>query len=118
MEDVATSEAPPVRERGACCALPPVDAAWANATAAILKALADPTRVTIVAALARAAGPVCICDFTATLDLGQPTISHHMARLREAGIVESEKHGIWTYYRLRQDLPERTRVLLEPLLFS
>ena len=105
-----------VRERGVCCALPEVDSAWAGETSTFLKALSDPTRLTMVAALWRAAQPVCVCDFTNDLGLTQPTISHHMARLRDAGIVEWEKDGIWTYYRIRRDLPPRGRRLLAQLL--
>ena len=105
-----------LRERGVCCALPEVDAAWAGATAELLKALADPTRLTMVASLWKAAEPVCVCDFTNDLGLTQPTISHHMAKLKDAGLVESEKEGLWTYYRLRQDLPVTTRRLLGQLI--
>ena len=81
-----------------------------------MKALADPTRLTIVASLARAESPICICDFVAGLDLSQPTISHHMGKLKEAGLVDSEKRGIWIYYRLRDKLPTSTRKLLSQLL--
>ena len=81
-----------------------------------MKALADPTRLTMVAALWNANEPVCICDFTASLDLTQPTMSHHMAKLKEAGLVDSEKDGIWIYYRLRADLPPATRRLLGQLV--
>ena len=105
-----------VRERGVCCALPRVDSDWAVKTATLIKVLADPSRLTMVAALWKANQPICICDFTASLELTQPTISHHMAKLKEAGIVESEKHGIWTYYRLRNDLSPATRRLLGELI--
>ena len=53
---------------------------------------------------------------TADLDLTQPTISHHMAKLKDAGLVESEKDGIWVYYRLRRDIPASTRRLLSQLI--
>jgi ArsR family transcriptional regulator, arsenate/arsenite/antimonite-responsive transcriptional repressor len=105
-----------MRERGTCCALPEVDDDWAENTANLMKALADPTRLTMVAALWKAAQPVCICDFTADLELTQPTISHHMARLKEAGLVESEKDGIWVYYRLSRDLSPATRRMLGQLI--
>src|SRR5229473_1979767 len=59
---------------------------------------------------------ICICDFTAGLDLSQPTLSHHMSKLKEAGIVESEKRGIWMYYRLASDLDPATRRLLSRLI--
>ena len=110
-------ELPVIRERGTCCELPvAVDLEWATRQADLLKALADPTRLTMIAALRKAAAPVCICDFTAALSLTQPTISHHMGKLREAGLVESEKRGIWVYYRLRDKLPTSTRKLLGQLI--
>src|ERR687892_2032079 len=67
--------------------------------AAQFKALADPTRVAIVNCLS-AADEVCVCNLTATFDLSQPTISHHLKILREAGLVESTRRGTWAYYRL------------------
>ena len=67
--------------------------------AARFKALADPTRVAIVNSLS-AAGEVCVCNLTATFDLSQPTISHHLRILRKAGLVESTRRGTWAYYRL------------------
>ena len=112
---MVTSE-PPVRRRGECCAvvLPP-DPAWAQDAAGLLKALADPTRLAMVWCLRQAAGPVCICDFTACFDLGQPTISHHMAKLRTAGLVQAERRGIWMYYRLRGDLSPAAARLIDAL---
>ena len=62
-------------------------------------ALADPTRVAIINSLS-AADEVCVCNLTATFDLSQPTISHHLKILREAGLVESTRRGTWAYYRL------------------
>ncbi len=96
--------------------LPAVDADWAEEAAELMKALADPTRLTMVAALWKAKQPVCICDFTADMELSQSTISHHMARLKDAGLVDSVKDSIWTYYRLRPDLPPSTRKLLGQLI--
>jgi len=107
---------PVVRERGVCCGLPDVDERWAEETATLMKALADPTRLTMMASLWKARTPICICDFTADLELSQSTISHHMARLKEAGLVDSEKDSIWTYYRLRHDLAPSTRKLLGQLI--
>jgi ArsR family transcriptional regulator, arsenate/arsenite/antimonite-responsive transcriptional repressor len=109
-------ELPVVRQRGASCALPEIDTDWAVSTSGLLKALADPTRLHMVAALWKADDPICICDFTASLDLSQPTISHHMGKLKAAGLVESEKHGIWMYYRLSDSLPGSTRQVLSQLL--
>jgi ArsR family transcriptional regulator len=113
---VALKELPVVRERGVCCALPEIDADWAEERASLMKALADPTRLTMMAALWKASQPVCICDFTGSLELTQPTISHHMAKLREAGLVDCEKRGIWVYYWLRKDLAPVTKRLLGQLL--
>ena len=56
------------------------------------------------------------CDFTASLDLSQPTISHHIGKLREARLVDAEKHGIWIYYRLSDNLPNSTRQVLSQLV--
>ena len=67
--------------------------------AARFKALADPTRVAIINCLS-AADEVCVCNLTETFDLSQPTISHHLRILREAGLVESSRRGTWAYYRL------------------
>jgi len=113
---VALKELPMARQRGICCGLPEVDVAWAEGTADLLKALADPTRLTMVASLWKAKEPICICDFTAGLELTQPTISHHMAKLKEAGLVESEKRGIWVYYRIREKVAPSTRQLLGQLI--
>jgi len=113
---MALKQLPVVRQRGACCALPAVDARWAQQTADLMKALADPTRLTIVAALWKADQPVCICDFTASLSLSKPTISHHMAKLKEAGLVEAEKNGIWIYYRLSDDLAPASRRIVAELI--
>jgi ArsR family transcriptional regulator len=113
---VAVKQPPVIRERGVCCALPVVKESWAEQRAELMKALADPTRLTMMASLWKADTPICICDFTAGLGLSQPTISHHMAKLKEAGLVESEKRGIWIYYRLRDKLPTETRKLLSQLV--
>ena len=113
---VAIKELPVIRQRGVCCGLPDVDEAWAEQTSTLMKTLADPTRLTMVASLWKAQAPICICDFTAGLDLSQPTISHHMSKLKEAGLVEAEKRGIWIYYRLASDLKPATRRLLGSLI--
>ncbi len=109
-------ELPVVRQRGVCCGLPEVDEAWAERTAVLMKALADPTRLTMVASLWKADAAICICDFTAGLDLSQPTLSHHMRKLKDAGLVECEKRGIWMYYRVAGDLDDPTRQLLSRLI--
>jgi ArsR family transcriptional regulator len=107
----------PLRAKGVCCA-PTITLAGdrAEASAELLKALADPTRLQILGVLKRAAEPVCICDFTAAFDLSQPTISHHMGKLKDAGLVEATRSGIWSYYRLAKNLDGRTRTLLDALV--
>lgn len=84
-----------------CCGpdTPPLDPGEAATLAARFKALADPARVAIVNRLA-AAEEVCVCDLNAALDLAQPTVSHHLRVLREAGLVESSRRGTWAFYRL------------------
>ncbi|GAC1507267.1 MAG: metalloregulator ArsR/SmtB family transcription factor [Candidatus Dormibacteraceae bacterium] len=115
-EQVAVRELPMLRQRGECCDLPVVKETWANQTSELMKALADPTRLTMIASLWKAEEPICICDFTAGLGLSQPTISHHMAKLKDAGLVDSEKRGIWMYYRVREKLPIATRRILDQLI--
>jgi ArsR family transcriptional regulator len=88
--------------RSPCCCpgSPPLDEQVAHALATRFKALADPSRVAIVNRLA-GAEEVCVCDFIGTLGLSQPTVSHHLKVLREAGLVEvARKRGTWVYYRL------------------
>src|SRR5258708_22364498 len=115
-QGVAVKELPVVRQRGVCCGLPDVDEAWADQTSALMKALADPTRLTMVASLWKAKAPICICDFTAGLDLSQSNLSHHMGKLQDAGLVESEERGIWMYYRLASDLEPSTPPPLRRLI--
>ena len=76
----------------------------------LLAALADPTRLAIVRQLA-ADDETCACDFTSCCDVGQPTVSHHLRVLREAGVVTSERRGQWIFYRLSPDAAGRLRAL-------
>ncbi|HET9437365.1 MAG TPA: metalloregulator ArsR/SmtB family transcription factor [Gaiellaceae bacterium] len=107
MEAVVHSELEPV----VCCA--PLAAetlsdAEAAATAELFKALADPARVRIVNVLATAEGEsVCICNLVGPLGLSQPTVSHHMKKLLDAGLVEREQRGKWAYFSLRRDAAEK-----------
>src|SRR5215831_18893528 len=96
-----------------CCgpATPPLVPAERDALAARFKALADPARVAIVNRLATA-DEVCVCDLNATLDLAQPTVSHHLRVLREAGLVESTRRGTWAFYRLVPDAVAQLREAL------
>jgi ArsR family transcriptional regulator, arsenate/arsenite/antimonite-responsive transcriptional repressor len=83
----------------------PLPTKSADQLAGIYRALADPTRVQMLHMLRAASEPVCVCDFTAAFDLGQPTVSHHLAKLKAAGLVESFKRGVWAFYTLRADMP-------------
>ncbi len=80
----------------------------AEGLASIFKALSNPTRVAIVNRLG-SASEVCVCDLTAAFELSQPTISHHLRVLREAGLVESESRGTWAYYRVVPEAIEQLR---------
>ncbi len=84
-----------------CCGpeVAPLSDASRNELAARFKALADPTRVAIVNRLA-STDECCVCDLTGAFELSQPTISHHLRLLREAGLVEASRRGTWAYYRL------------------
>ena len=75
--------------------------------ASLLKAIADPYRLTMLATLAAATDEVCVCDFTDALPLNQPTVSHHLRILREAELVTCVRRGTWVYYRLAEDARER-----------
>src|ERR687895_1812408 len=84
-----------------CCepvAYPDVERKQAERMATIAKALADPVRLQLVDVLRKHAGKVCVCELIPLFDLSQPTISHHLKLLREAGVVDSERHGLWSFY--------------------
>ena len=103
----------PARVKGCCARVAePVPAARADELATLFKALADPTRVQMLHMLKAASEPICVCDFTAAFELGQPTVSHHLAKLKDAGLVSSFKRGIWSFYRLRADLSPAAREAL------
>jgi ArsR family transcriptional regulator len=63
--------------------------------------------------LAAATELICVCDFTAAFDLGQPTISHHLAKLPEAGLVTCFKRGLWAAYQLNPEMSDRARLAVE-----
>lgn len=81
----------------------------------LLAALADPTRLAIVRQLAQDV-ETCACDFTACCDVGQPTVSHHLRVLREAGVVTSERRGQWIFYQLAPDTAERLGAVARTLV--
>lgn len=86
-----------------CCPAAKVVRRDFEPAAALLKAIADPYRLTMLATLAASDHEVCVCDFTDALPLNQPTVSHHLRILREAGLVTSERRGTWVYYQLAAD---------------
>jgi ArsR family transcriptional regulator len=99
------------------CAIPLVRESIGEAAAAglaqVFKALADPVRLRLVSLIgAHQGGEVCVCELTDAFDLTQPTISHHLKVLREAGIIDSERRGTWVYYRLEPAALERMAALL------
>jgi len=96
----------PTRTRGCCSPVAgPLDSAVADPLADVFRALADPTRVQILHMLKAASEPVCVCDLTAVFELSQPTVSHHLSKLREAGLIISVRKGIWTFHSLAEPLP-------------
>jgi ArsR family transcriptional regulator len=92
-----------------CCepvAYPDIDRSQAERIAAVAKAIGDPIRMQLVDVLRKHAGKVCVCELVPLFDLSQPTVSHHLKVLREAGIVGSERRGLWAYYYVQPDALE------------
>src|SRR6516165_2504139 len=87
-----------------CCgpATEPLDPDASETLAARFRALSDPTRVAIVNRLA-STEECCVCDLNEAFDLSQPTISHHLKVLHEAGLLDRDKRGVWVYYRARTE---------------
>jgi ArsR family transcriptional regulator, arsenate/arsenite/antimonite-responsive transcriptional repressor len=84
-----------------CCqpvVYPDVERAEAARMATVAKALGDPIRLQLVDVLRKHAGKVCVCELVPLFDLSQPTVSHHLKVLRDAGLVDSERQGLWAYY--------------------
>jgi ArsR family transcriptional regulator len=101
-----TTSAKEAEAPAACCAplgAPSLSDDQAEATARLFKALADPHRVRIINLLATSPDPVCVCEFTGPLGLSQPTVSHHLKKLLDAGLLEREQRGTWAYYSLNHD---------------
>ena len=103
---------------GTCCApllREPITASQATDLARLLKALADPTRLRLVSMVAaREDGEACVCDLTEPLGLTQPTISHHLKILVEAGIFTRDKRGVWAYYSLVPSALSALSAVLQP----
>lgn len=102
-------ELTPKRKRPAgqpCCepvVYPDVERAQAERMGAVAKALGDPIRLQMIDVLRKHAGEVCVCELTPLFDVSQPTVSHHLKVLREAGLVDSERRGLWAYYYVVPD---------------
>jgi ArsR family transcriptional regulator len=99
-----------------CCgplAAPTLSDDEATATAEVFKALADPARVRIVNVLATSDEPVCVCHLIEPLGLSQPTVSHHLKRLTDAGLLEREQRGKWAYFSLRPDAAETLAAVVD-----
>lgn len=98
-----------------CCepvVYPDVERAQAVRMAEVAKALGDPIRLQLVDVLRKHAGKVCVCELVPLFEVSQPTLSHHLKKLRNAGIVDSERRGLWAYYYVTPDaLKELSRWL-------
>jgi ArsR family transcriptional regulator len=94
-------------ETMACCpplSAQPLSQAQAEQVASLLKALADPVRLRLMSLIAsHPGGEACVCDLNDAFDLTQPTISHHLKVLHDAGLLDREKRGVWAYYRARPE---------------
>jgi ArsR family transcriptional regulator, arsenate/arsenite/antimonite-responsive transcriptional repressor len=92
-------------ESAACCAplaAQPLTTEQAEQVAPLLKALADPVRLRLMSLVAsHQGGEACVCDLNDAFDLSQPTISHHLKVLHDAGLLDRDKRGVWVYYRTR-----------------
>ena len=92
-----------------CCkpvVWPEVDGERAERLAGVAKALSDPIRVQIVDVLRRHAGRVCVCELLPLFEVSQPTLSHHLKRLRDAGVVGVERRGLWAFYYVQPEALE------------
>src|SRR3954469_3228698 len=92
-----------------CCVpvvYPDVEREQAARLAAVAKALADPIRLQLVDVLRPHAGKVCVCELVPLFDVSQPTLSHHLKKLRDAGVVGVERRGLWAYYYVNPDALE------------
>lgn len=99
-----------------CCPPAPelsIERSQAEMGAALLTSIADPTRLSIINMLAGSREAVCVCDITDSFTLGQPTISHHLRILREAGVIVGDKRGKWVYYSIVHSKLREIQSLLE-----
>jgi ArsR family transcriptional regulator len=100
-----------------CCdpvVYPDVERAQAIELAGVAKALGDPIRLQLVDVLRKHAGKVCVCELVPLFDVSQPTVSHHLKILRDAGIVGSERQGLWAYYYVQAEALDALSRWLRP----
>lgn len=113
---MSIQELPIVQTGNACCAdltAAPLSEAQAADLAPVFKALGDPVRLRLLSIIAsRADGEVCVCELTPAFDLSQPTISHHLKLLRQAGLIDCERRGTWVYYWLRPETADKVAAWL------
>ncbi len=113
--ELARKQKRPAGER--CCepvVYPDVEREQASRMAEVAKALGDPIRLQLIDVLRKHAGKVCVCELVPLFDVGQPTLSHHLKKLREAGLVDSERQGLWAYYYVKADALEPLAAWLRP----
>ncbi len=114
----ASTPASALLETTACCAplnQAPLTAAEADGFARQLKALAEPARLRLLSlVMAAPHGEACTCELTGPLELSQPTVSHHLKKLAEAGLVTGERRGVWTYYRVNVGALAAAARVLDP----
>jgi ArsR family transcriptional regulator, arsenate/arsenite/antimonite-responsive transcriptional repressor len=112
MRTPTTRQPLPLLDEGECCpplVSQPVSADLAPRLAAVFKALADPVRLRLLSVIAsHQGGEACVCELTDLFEVSQPTISHHLRVLREAGLIDCERRGVWAYYRV---IPEAVETL-------
>jgi ArsR family transcriptional regulator len=103
-------------EAVACCSpmtRDPLSASQAEQISTLLKALADPVRLRLMSlVLSHEDGEACVCDLNDAFELSQPTISHHLKILHEAGLLDRDKRGVWVYYKARQDALDSIAALI------
>ena len=109
-------ELPVLGEVGACCGgllAAPLAEDAAVELAAVFKALGDPVRLRLLSMIAsRSGGEVCVCELTGAFELSQPTISHHLKLLRQAGLIDCQRRGTWVYYWLLPEMTDKLAALL------
>jgi ArsR family transcriptional regulator len=102
--ELAPKQKRPAGER--CCepvVFPDVDREQAVRLAEVAKALGDPIRLQLIDVLRKHAGQVCVCELVPLFEVNQPTLSHHLKKLRDAGLVDSERRGLWAYYYVKPE---------------